>query len=42
MYVCLYEPVGNVVGALLSVAGIRQAYLELTTTFRDNIGILIL
>lgn len=41
MHVCLYEPVGNVVGALLSVVETRQACLnsqppsETTSEFSD-------
>ena len=40
VHVCLYEPVGNVVGGLLSVVKTHQPCLEFTTTFRDNLGIL--
>lgn len=39
IHVCLYELVGNVVGRLPSVVKTRRPRLELTTTFRDNLGI---
>jgi len=39
MHVCLYEPVGNVVGALQSVVKTLRC-LALTNTLRDNVGIL--